>query len=85
MRQNTYLGVIGILSFAFATIQTSFIICYPMLGYLLFKISGGSYSVGNFKDQIPTGAYLLAIVLFAIAIIAANIICTAEAKNEVGT
>ena len=82
MKQNTYLGVIGIISFAFATIQTSFIIYYPMFGYLLYKMTGGTYSPGNFRDQIPTGAYLLAIVLFAFAIIAANIICTAEAKNK---
>ena len=82
MKRNTYLGIIGILSFAFATIQTSFIVCYPMIGYVLFKITGGSYSAGTFRKEIPTGAYLLAIVLFAIAILAANIICTAEQKKE---
>jgi hypothetical protein len=69
MGKNTYLGILGILSFIFGTIQLMIIINYPMIGYLIFKAAHGDYSTAQYKRNIPTGAYIITFVLFTIAII----------------
>ncbi|MEJ2649830.1 MAG: hypothetical protein P8016_15650 [Sedimentisphaerales bacterium] len=82
MNRNTYLGILGILSFIFGTIQLIIIISYPMLGYLIFKTTGGSYSVTQYKHNIPVGTYIITFVLFAIATTVTWIICISKDNSE---
>jgi len=66
MQRNTYLGILGIISFFFGIINLLFIINYPMIGYLVFKAAKGSYSIAQYKKSIPFESYAVTIVLFIV-------------------
>ena len=80
MKQNTYLSIIGILSFIFGTIQLIIIINYPMIGYLIYKTVQGSYSINQYKRNIPIGAYIITVLLFAMTI-AITVMMNRNKKN----
>jgi hypothetical protein len=82
MNRNTYLSNLGILSFIFGTIQLIIIISYPIVGYLIFKTNGGSYSVTQYKRNIPEGMYIITFVFFAIAAIVTGIIYISKDNSE---
>ena len=81
MKRDTYIGIIGIVAFTFATIQSLFIACYPMIGYLIFQASKGSYSASSYRGNTPIVAYIVAIVLFAISIRARFVIGKSESTK----
>jgi len=68
MKQHTYLGIIGICSFVLSAIQFIFIGNFPMIGYLIFKGTRGSFSPRAYQSNVPLGAYLLAFALLGISI-----------------
>ncbi len=68
MERHKYLGKIGIISFVFGTIQLMLLVGYPMIGYLLFEATGGSYRPESYRGTTPIGAHVLVVALFAISI-----------------